>query len=81
MNIAWGSLLEVFLIGVGLTVALVVLFAFGITGLAARSAVLDGDAPEGARGPLSSGMATAVAGICFVVFGLVVIYGVYLIVA
>lgn len=80
MNIAWGSLFEVFLVGVGVTVALVVLFAFGVTGLAARAAVLDGDVPE-ARGPLSSGTAAAVAGLCFVVFGLVVIYGVYLIVA
>lgn len=76
MSVKWGALGEVFLVGLGVTVAVVVLFALGVNALAARAAALDGAA--GGRGV---GASTAIAVLCFGVCVLVVAYGIYLIVA
>jgi hypothetical protein len=77
MSIAWGSLAQVFLVGVGVTVAVVVLFSLGVTGLAARADTGETGGGAGAR----TGQGTVVAALCFAVCVLVVGYGVYLIVA
>jgi hypothetical protein len=80
MSIKWGSLGEVFLVGLGVTVAVVVLFSLGVNALAARAAALDA-ASDGSAAGRGVGASTAIAVLCFGVCVLVVAYGIYLIVA
>lgn len=79
MSIKWGALGEVFLVGLGVTVAVVVLFALGVNALANRAGEL-GAGVDGAGGR-GAGGSTAVAVLCFGVCVLVVVYGIYLIVS
>jgi len=76
MHIKWGALGEVFLVGLGVTVVVVVLFSFGVNALSARAEALEGGS-ESSRG---AGPATAAAVLCFGICVLVVAYGIYLIV-
>ncbi|WP_028932776.1 hypothetical protein [Pseudonocardia spinosispora] len=83
MHVKWAELGDVFLVGLGTTVVVVVLFSLGVSALGARAAALDShmDQPAGAHSYGGVGGATAVAGACFLVCALVVIYGVYLIIS
>lgn len=83
MHVKWGALGDVFLVGLGTTVVVVVLFSLGVSALGARAAALDAsmDQPAGARTYGGTNGAAAVAVACFAVCALVVAYGVYLIVA
>ncbi|HEY1971679.1 MAG TPA: hypothetical protein VGH89_27235 [Pseudonocardia sp.] len=76
MGIKWDALGEVFVVGVGVTVVVVVLFSLGANALAARTQALEAG-PEGG----SAGVATATAVLCFAVCALIVAYGLYLIVS
>jgi hypothetical protein len=77
MHIKWGALGSVFLVGLGVTVLVVVLFSYGVNALADRAEALQTGA-HGSRGVAAS---TAAAVLCFGVCALVVAYGIYLIVA
>lgn len=73
MSIDWSALGQVTAVSVGVTVAVVVVFALGVLGLARF---------EGARedGGSTSTLGAAQAGFCFLACAAVVAYGIYLIV-
>lgn len=73
MNLDWNALGQVTAVSVGVTVAVVVVFALGVLGLARF---------EGARedGGGTSALGLAQAGLCFLACAAVVAYGIYLIV-
>jgi hypothetical protein len=72
MDIKWGSLGEVAVVGIGATIAVVVLFALGVRALAERDTV---------RAEGRGGMPQQVgAGACFAVCVGAVLYGLYLII-
>ncbi|MFI6375194.1 hypothetical protein [Streptomyces sp. NPDC050546] len=73
MHLDWTALGQVAAVSVGVTVAVVVVFAFGVLGLAR----LDGarDQPGG-----TSAFGLTQAALCFLACAAVVVYGIYLIV-
>ncbi|MFJ4791039.1 hypothetical protein [Streptomyces sp. NPDC088794] len=73
MNLDWNALGQVAAVSIGVTVAVVVVFALGVLGLARF---------EGARedGGGTSTVGAAQAGLCFLACSAVVAYGIYLIV-
>jgi hypothetical protein len=73
MSIDWTALGQVTAVSIGVTVAVVVVFALGVLGLARF---------EGARedGGGTSAVGVAQAGLCFLACAAVVVYGIYLIV-
>ncbi|MHC3472345.1 hypothetical protein ACYF6T_27125 [Streptomyces sp. 7R007] len=73
MDLDWNALGKVAGVSLGVTVAVVVVFAFGVLGLARY---------EGAReeGDGTSSLGMAQAGLCFLACAAVVAYGIYLIV-
>ncbi|MFF0010049.1 hypothetical protein [Streptomyces sp. NPDC005374] len=73
MSIDWNALGQVTAVSIGVTVAVVVVFALGVLGLARF---------EGARedGGGTSAVGAAQAGLCFLACAAVVAYGIYLIV-
>ncbi|MEU9334331.1 hypothetical protein AB0D49_14405 [Streptomyces sp. NPDC048290] len=74
MHLDWGALGQVAGVSLGVTVAVVVVFALGVVGMARVS-----DARHGPDGGTSvTGLVQA--GVCFVVCGVVVGYGIYLLV-
>ena len=76
MSIAWGSLGIVAIVSFAAAIVVTALVSFGIVGLAARAPRADG--PEPALSPTAG---TAVGAICLAVAALIVLYGLYLIVA
>lgn len=77
MTVHWSSLLAVFLVSLGSAVAVVVLVALAMLGLSARAAVVDETA-----GPRRSPAAgTAVAIVCVAAAALVVLFGLWMIIA
>ncbi|WP_037915025.1 hypothetical protein [Actinacidiphila yeochonensis] len=72
MNVKWGSLGEVALVGFGATVGVVLVFTLGVRALAAREQAR-------AHGGSGTGLFQAAAA-CFTVCGLAVLYGLYLLV-
>ncbi|WP_018331928.1 hypothetical protein [Actinomycetospora chiangmaiensis] len=76
MSIAWGSLGLVALVSFAAAIAVTALVSFGIVGLAARAPRPDGPEPA-----LSPAAGTAVGAVCLGVAALIVLYGLYLIVA
>ena len=72
MNLHWGSLGKVALVGAAFSVGVVVLFACGVVALDRRTSVRT--LGESGRGPL------AAAGLCFAACVAAVLYGIYLIV-
>ncbi|MEJ2866633.1 hypothetical protein WCD74_02580 [Actinomycetospora sp. OC33-EN08] len=76
MSIAWGSLGLVALVSFAAAIVVTALVSFGIVGLAARAPRSDGPEPA-----LSPGAGTAVGVVCLGVAVLIVLYGLYLIVA
>jgi hypothetical protein len=88
MNIAWGDLGLVLIVGLAAGAGIVAIFSFGITALAGR-AVAPGRAPQPRQAPddaTSDGEAVVPASsgarfagyACFVLCGLLVIWGIYL---
>ncbi|MFE7269635.1 hypothetical protein [Streptomyces sp. NPDC057623] len=73
MNLDWSALGQVAAVSLAVTVAVVVVFALGVLGLARH---------EGAREESggTSALGVAQAGLCFVACAVVVVYGIYLIV-
>ncbi|MCH5677336.1 hypothetical protein [Streptomyces gilvus] len=73
MDLDWNALGKVTAVSIGVTVAVVVVFALGVLGLARY---------EGAReeGGGTSAVGMAQAGLCFLACAAVVVYGIYLIV-
>ncbi|MFD0070718.1 hypothetical protein ACFV99_09900 [Streptomyces sp. NPDC059944] len=76
MHLDWTALGEVAAVSTGVTVAVVVVFALGVLGLARVEAAREGDAGTGSPGALG----IAQAGLCFLACAAVVAYGIYLIV-
>jgi hypothetical protein len=74
MSIDWTALGQVTAVSVGVTVAVVVVFALGVLGLAR----FEGAREDGAGGTSTLGIAQA--GLCFLACAAVVAYGIYLIV-
>ncbi|MFE3164816.1 hypothetical protein [Streptomyces sp. NPDC059224] len=72
MNIDWTALGEVTAVSIGVTFAVVVVFAFGVLGLARYEAAKE-------HGGTST-VGAAQAGLCFLACAAVVAYGIYLIV-
>ncbi|MFJ8492137.1 hypothetical protein ACIRBZ_27885 [Streptomyces sp. NPDC094038] len=72
MNIDWTALGEVTAVSIGVTFAVVVVFAFGVLGLARY----EGAKEQGG----TSVVGVAQAGLCFLACVAVVAYGIYLIV-
>ncbi|HTK68055.1 MAG TPA: hypothetical protein VL595_37155 [Pseudonocardia sp.] len=75
MHIAWGSLLIVFMVSFAAAVAVVVLVSFALVAL---SGPADAESGTALAVPASS---RAIAGICLTAAGLIVLYGLYVIVA
>ncbi len=73
MNLDWTALGQVTAVSLAVTVAVVVVFALGVLGLARYEGAREG---EGG----TSGLGLAQAGLCFVACAAVVAYGIYLIV-
>ena len=73
MSLDWNALGQVTAVSIGVTVAVVVVFALGVLGLARFEG-----AREDAGGTSSLGLAQA--GLCFLACAAVVAYGIYLIV-
>ncbi|MFJ3671434.1 hypothetical protein ACIPSE_33720 [Streptomyces sp. NPDC090106] len=76
MDLDWSALGQVTAVSIGVTVAVVVVFALGILGLARY----EGARPEdgGRSGASAAGLAQT--GLCFLACAAVVAYGIYLIV-
>lgn len=73
MNLDWSALGQVAAVSLGVTVAVVVVFAVGVLGLARVEGARENDG-----GTHTLGLAQA--GLCFVACAAVVAYGIYLIV-
>ena len=73
MHLDWTALGEVAAVSTGVTVAVVVVFALGVLGIARVEATRDG-------GGGSDTLGFAQAGLCFLACAAVVAYGIYLIV-
>ncbi|MFE5818335.1 hypothetical protein ACFQ6S_33600 [Streptomyces sp. NPDC056479] len=73
MNLDWTALGQVAAVSLGVTVAVVAVFALGVLGLARHEGA-------GAEGGGTSSLGLAQAGLCFVACAAVVAYGIYLIV-
>ncbi|WP_328432088.1 hypothetical protein [Streptomyces sp. NBC_00453] len=81
MNIDWSALGQVTGVSIGVTVAVVVVFALGVLGLARfEGAREDGGGTGGGVGGGVSSLGLAQAGLCFLACAAVVAYGIYLIV-
>jgi hypothetical protein len=77
MVIHWGSLLMVGIVSLAASVAVVVLVAFALVGLAARSGA---PRPGGGTSALSPAAGTAVACVCLVAAVAIIGYGLYLVI-
>jgi hypothetical protein len=76
MTVHWGSLLAVFGVSLGSAVAVVALVAVALLGFSARLPVAEATGPR-----LSRGLGTAVAAACLTGAALVVLFGLWVIVA
>ncbi|WP_433452428.1 hypothetical protein ACQPXS_30360 [Streptomyces sp. CA-142005] len=74
MHVDWSALGKVAAVSLGVTVAVVVVFTFGVLGLSRAEA----DRAEAGAGAATVGR--ALAGLCFLACAAVVAYGIYLIV-
>jgi hypothetical protein len=81
MHIDWASLVEVAVVAAAAALSVVLLVAFALVGLSARSG-LPVDGPDGGDASRTrSGVGTAIAVLCVLAAGLIVSYGLYLIIA
>lgn len=74
MHLDWTALGEVTAVSIGVTVAVVVVFALGVLGIAQVEAAREND------GGGTHALGLAQAGLCFLACAAVVAYGIYLIV-
>ncbi|MDL4816785.1 hypothetical protein [Actinomadura opuntiae] len=72
MDIKWGALGQVFVVSLGATVAVVVIFSLGILAASARQTSQGQDR--------SSAAPTVTAALCFSACAAIIVYGIYLIV-
>ncbi|WP_131738417.1 hypothetical protein [Actinomadura roseirufa] len=72
MDIKWGSLGQVFVVSLGVTVAVVVIFSLGVLAASARQVALERGRP--------AAVPSAAAALCFGACAVIVLYGIYLIV-
>jgi hypothetical protein len=79
MHIAWGSLLIVFMVSFAAAVAVVVLVSFALVALSGPS-IASPDYGTAVALPASAAN-KAIAGFCLAAAGLIVLYGLYVIVA
>jgi hypothetical protein len=79
MHIAWGSLLIVFLVSFAAAIAVVTLVAFALVALSGPSIASPGSRTSVALP--ASAPNKAIAGLCLVAASLIVLYGLYVIVA
>ncbi|MFI7298072.1 hypothetical protein [Streptomyces sp. NPDC050121] len=79
MHLDWNALGQVTAVSIGVTVAVVVVFAFGVLGLARVEGAREQRGGAGRSGGTSS-LGMAQAGLCFLACAAVVAYGIYLIV-
>ena len=76
MHIDWASLLDIAIVAAAAALAVVLLVAFALVGMSTRSGRRDG----GVNGaPPAAG--TALAALCLLAAGLIVCFGLYLIIA
>lgn len=81
MYIDWASLIKVAVVAAAAALAVVLLVAFALVGLSARSG-LPADGPDaGDASGIRPGVGTAIAALCLLAAGLIICYGLYLIVA
>ena len=81
MNIDWGTLAAIAVVAAAAALTVVLLVAFALVALSgpARTQV---DGPDDGRAPgTHTAAGTAVAGLCLVAAGLIVCFGLYLIIA
>lgn len=79
MGINWGSLGTVFVVSFGSAIAVVALVSFALVAFSGRAQAAAG--PEVRKPLLSAGAGTAVGSICLFAAALIVLYGLYIIVA
>jgi hypothetical protein len=81
MHIDWASLVQVAVVAAAAALTVVLLVAFALVGLSARSG-LPVDGPDGGDASRTRpGVGTAIAVLCVLAAGLIVSYGLYLIIA
>ena len=81
MHIEWASLAGVAVVAAAAALTVVLLVAFALVGLSSRSASRV-DGPDGDSAPgVHPAVGTAVAALCLLAAGLVVCFGLYLIIA
>ena len=81
MHIDWASLVVVAVVAAAAALTVVLLVAFALVGLSARSG-LPADGPDGGDASgTHPGVGTAIAVLCLLAAGLIVCYGIYLIIA
>ena len=82
MHIDWASLAVVAVVAAAAALTVVLLVAFAIVGWSARAG-LPADGPEGGGDAprISPGVGTSIAVVCVLAAGLIVCYGLYLIIA
>ena len=81
MHIDWASLAVVAVVAAAAALTVVLLVAFAIVGLSARPG-LPADGPEDGDAPrIRPGVGTSIAVLCVLAAGLIVCYGLYLIIA
>ena len=78
MDIDWGSLAVVGIVSLAVSIAVVVLGAFALVGLAARDRTA---APTGTGAALSPAAGTATAVLCLAATAAIIGYGLYVIVS
>ncbi|MEV0206540.1 hypothetical protein AB0H97_15210 [Streptomyces sp. NPDC050788] len=78
MDLDWSALGQVTAVSIAVTVAVVVVFALGVLGLARHEGAREEGAHEDGGG--TSSLGAAQAGLCFLACAAVVAYGIYLIV-
>jgi heme/copper-type cytochrome/quinol oxidase subunit 2 len=81
MTINWASLLHVFVVSLGSTVAVVVLVAVATLGLSARAVRTASTGPRTGHSTFSRVPATAVAATCLAAAAVIVLFGLWEIVA
>jgi hypothetical protein len=78
VHIYWASLVTVAVVASAAALSVVLLVAFALVGLSARSV----DGPDGGDASgIRPGVGTAIAVLCVLAAGLIVCYGLYLIIA
>jgi hypothetical protein len=75
MQIAWDSVLVVFIASFGASAAVVLLVSFALVALSARAKAIE----SGTASRAAVGRDTAIGGVCLMAAGAIVLYGLYLI--